>query len=366
MTNFAWHAWDTNKGCVFSGISRECTHPGTTMSDSCNLMAMTTMTMTHPNEVSTKCRLALRTRMERSWPQQKCQLMLWEACRSRACDQFMLNDRWALTRVKSGRVWIHEFTVLGPEWGQWPQMCHIQQRHFHWGSVHVTGWLFLVSNTFTVIKILSRSHCSCTGIRQTARIRNLSRSRCRCFHQWWSRLSRTSCSCISIRQTARIRNRPQYRCRWCHRCWSPLSPFSCSWDDLSRLTTRFPVSDSSTWFCACACARSQRRHPPRRIPSGSSVAAVLKLFLNPVGAHEVLVQDDAQRGDARSRNSRSLHNTWEHQARKNLRGMGEAKHSINQFCSSIQEHCCRAFVNFLLFSPILHIFLLPSSSCCCS
>ena len=76
---------------------------------------------------------------------------------------------------------------------------------------------------------------------------------------------------------------------------------------------------------------------------------MLKLFLNPVGAHEVLVLDDAQGGDARSRNSRSLYNTWEQQAWKNLRGMGGAKHSTNQFCSSIHESCCRAFVNFSSF-----------------
>ena len=187
-----------------------------------------TMTMTHPNEVSTKCRLVLRTRMEEVVTStKKSLLMLWEACRGRARDQFLLNDRWALTRIK-GRVWIHEFTVLGPDWGLWLQMGHIQQRHIHWGSVHVTGWLFVVSNMFTVFKILSRSSCSCTGIRQKARIRNRSRSRCRCLHLRWSRLSRTSCSWSGIRQTARIRNRAWFLCRCFQQRCSRLSRSSCS------------------------------------------------------------------------------------------------------------------------------------------
>ena len=34
------------------------------------------------------------------------------------------------------------------------------------------------------------------------------------------------------------------------------------------------------------------------LPSGNTVAPVLKLFLNPVGFHEVLVLDDVQRGGA--------------------------------------------------------------------
>ena len=50
--------------------------------------------MTHPNEVSTKCHLALRTRMGRSWPQQKESVELWNACSirsSRSCDQISVD-----------------------------------------------------------------------------------------------------------------------------------------------------------------------------------------------------------------------------------------------------------------------------------
>ena len=50
--------------------------------------------MTHPNEVSTMCHLALRTRMGRSWPQQNESVKLWNACSirsSRSCDEISVD-----------------------------------------------------------------------------------------------------------------------------------------------------------------------------------------------------------------------------------------------------------------------------------
>ena len=67
------------KGCPYKFLSRE-----TTM----------TMTMTHPNEVSTRVNLALRTRTGGRDPNKKNMLMLCKACRGRVCGQFLLKDKW--------------------------------------------------------------------------------------------------------------------------------------------------------------------------------------------------------------------------------------------------------------------------------
>ena len=55
------------------------------------------MTMTHPNEVSTRVNFALRTRTggggDRD-PFIKNLSMLCETCRGRLCVMYLLNDRW--------------------------------------------------------------------------------------------------------------------------------------------------------------------------------------------------------------------------------------------------------------------------------